>query len=61
MARYRRKAPKKLGGKMREVRLRLEITQEQVADYLETHSGAISRGNLVGLRTVEALLSEAVC
>ncbi len=43
MARYRRKAPKKLGGKMREVRLRLEMTQEQVADYLGTDSGAISR------------------
>ncbi len=43
MARYRRKAPKKLGSKMREVRLRLEMTQEQVADYLETDSGAISR------------------
>ena len=43
MARYRRKAPKKLGGKIREVRLHLEMTQEQVADYLGTDSGAISR------------------
>ena len=43
MARYRRKAPKKLGAKMREVRLRLEMTQEQVGDYLGTDSGAISR------------------
>lgn len=43
MPRYRRKAPKKLGRKMREVRLRLEMTQEQVADYLGTDSGAISR------------------
>ena len=43
MARYRRESPKKLGAKMREVRLRLEMTQEQVADYLGTDSGAISR------------------
>jgi transcriptional regulator with XRE-family HTH domain len=43
MARYRRKSPKKLGSKMREVRKRLEMTQEQVADYLGTDSGAISR------------------
>lgn len=43
MPRYRRKAPKKLGSKMREVRLRLEMTQEQVADYLGIDSGAISR------------------
>ena len=43
MARYRRKSPKKLGGKMREVRLRLEMTQEEVAKHLKTDSGAISR------------------
>jgi DNA-binding XRE family transcriptional regulator len=43
MARYRRKAPKKLGNKMREVRLRLDMTQEQVADFLGTDSGAVSR------------------
>jgi transcriptional regulator with XRE-family HTH domain len=43
MARYRRKSPKKLGGKMREVRLRLDMTQEEVARHLETDSGAISR------------------
>ncbi len=43
MARYRRKAPKKLGNKMREVRLRLNMTQEQVADFLGTDSGAVSR------------------
>jgi transcriptional regulator with XRE-family HTH domain len=43
MARYRRKSPKKLGSKMREVRLRLEMTQEEVARHLGTDSGAISR------------------
>jgi transcriptional regulator with XRE-family HTH domain len=43
MARYRRKAPKKLGSKMREVRLRLGMTQEEVAKYLGTDSGTISR------------------
>ena len=43
MPRYRRKSPKKLGAKMREVRLRLEMTQEQVASYLGTDSGAVSR------------------
>lgn len=43
MARYRRKAPKKLAGKLREIRLRLGVTKEQVADYLGTDSGAISR------------------
>jgi transcriptional regulator with XRE-family HTH domain len=43
MARYRRKAPKKLGSKMREVRLHLGMTQEEVAKHLGTDSGAISR------------------
>lgn len=43
MARYRRKVPKKLGNKMREVRLRLNKTQEEVADVLGTDSGAVSR------------------
>jgi len=43
MARYRRKSPKKLGSKMREVRLRLGMTQEEVAKHLGTDSGAISR------------------
>ena len=43
MARYRREAPKKLGSKMREIRSRLEMTQEEVAKYLGTDSGAISR------------------
>jgi len=43
MARYRRKSPKKLAGKLREVRLRLEMTQEEVAERLGTDSGAISR------------------
>jgi transcriptional regulator with XRE-family HTH domain len=43
MARYRRKSPKKLAEKLREVRLRLEMTQEEVAKELGTDSGAISR------------------
>jgi transcriptional regulator with XRE-family HTH domain len=43
MARYRRKSPKKLGQKMREIRLRLEMTQEEVARQIGTDSGAISR------------------
>jgi transcriptional regulator with XRE-family HTH domain len=43
MARYRRQSPKKLGKKMREVRLRLDMTQEEVAKHLGTDSGAISR------------------
>jgi transcriptional regulator with XRE-family HTH domain len=43
MARYRRKSPKKLGAKMREIRLRLDMTQEEVAKRLGTDSGAISR------------------
>lgn len=43
MARYRREAPKKLGSKMREIRLRLDMTQEEVAKHLGTDSGAISR------------------
>lgn len=32
-----------LGPKMREIRLRLEMTQEEVAERLGTDSGAISR------------------
>lgn len=43
MPRYRRKSPKRLGEKMREVRLRLEMTQEEVAKQLGTDSGSISR------------------
>ena len=43
MARYRRQSPKKLGSKMREVRSRLGMTQEEVARHLGTDSGAISR------------------
>jgi transcriptional regulator with XRE-family HTH domain len=43
MARYRRKSPKHLGSKMREIRLRLELTQEEVAAEIGTDSGAISR------------------
>jgi len=43
MARYRRKSPKKLGSKMREIRLRLGMTQEELARHLGTDSGSISR------------------
>jgi len=43
MARYRRRSPKKLGSKMREIRLRLNMTQEEVAKYLGTDSGSVSR------------------
>jgi transcriptional regulator with XRE-family HTH domain len=43
MARYRRKSPKKLAGKLREVRLRLGMTQEELAKHLGTDSGSISR------------------
>lgn len=43
MARYRRKSPKHLGSKMREIRLRLDMTQEEVAAELGIDSGAISR------------------
>jgi transcriptional regulator with XRE-family HTH domain len=43
MARYRRRSPKKLAGKLREVRLRLDMTQEEVAKQIGTDSGAVSR------------------
>ena len=43
MARYRRKSPKKLGAKMREIRKRLGMTQEELAKHLGIDSGAISR------------------
>jgi transcriptional regulator with XRE-family HTH domain len=43
MGRKRRKSPKKLGSKMREIRLRLDMTQEEVAKHLGTDSGPISR------------------
>ena len=43
MARYRRETPKKLGRKMREIRLRLGMTQDEVGTYVGTDSGAISR------------------
>ena len=43
MARYRRQSPKKLGQKMREIRRRLDMTQEEVARRLGTDSGSVSR------------------
>ena len=43
MGRKRRKAPKKLAGKLRKIRLRMELTQEQLAKELKTDSGSISR------------------
>lgn len=43
MARYKRKQPKKLGGKLREIRQRLGMTQQEVADRLGTDASSISR------------------
>ena len=43
MARYQRKRPKKLGPKLREIRLRLGLTQIELAKKLDTDSGSISR------------------
>ena len=43
MARYRRKRPKKLAGKLRELRKRMQMTQIELAEHLSTDSGSISR------------------
>ncbi len=43
MARYKRKSPKKLAGKLREIRLRMEMTQQEVADRVGTDVSSISR------------------
>jgi len=43
MPRYRRESPKKLGAKMLQIRLWLDMTQEEVAKHLKTDSGSISR------------------
>jgi transcriptional regulator with XRE-family HTH domain len=43
MARYKRKSPKKLAGKLREIRMRLEMTQQEIADRLGTDASSISR------------------
>ena len=43
MGRKRRKSPKKLAGKLREIRLWMDLTQEQLAKELKTDSGTISR------------------
>lgn len=43
MARYKRKGPKKLAGKLREIRLRMEMTQQEVADRIGTDVSSISR------------------
>ena len=43
MARYRRQRPRKLAGKLRELRLRMGMTQEELAKHLGTDSGSISR------------------
>jgi transcriptional regulator with XRE-family HTH domain len=43
MGRKRRKAPKKLAAKLREIRLRMKLTQEELAKHLGTDSGSISR------------------
>lgn len=43
MARYRRKRPRNLAAKLREVRKRLEMTQIELAEEIGTDSGTISR------------------
>ena len=43
MGRGKRKQPKKLAGKLKQIRLDLEWTQEQLARRLKVDSGAISR------------------
>ena len=43
MGRVRRKRPKDLAEKLKQIRLRLEWTQQQLAEHLELDSGAISR------------------
>jgi len=43
MGRKRRASPKKLAGKLREIRFRLGMTQEELARHLKTDSGSISR------------------
>ena len=43
MARYRRKRPKKLAAKLRDIRLQLGLTQESIAAKIGTDSGSISR------------------
>jgi transcriptional regulator with XRE-family HTH domain len=43
MARYKRKSPKKLAGKLREIRLQMEMTQQEIADRLGTDASSISR------------------
>jgi len=43
MARYKRKSPKKLAVKLRDVRARLGLTQQEVADALGTDASSISR------------------
>ena len=43
MGRARRKRPRHLAAKLKQIRLRLDWTQQQLADHLELDSGAISR------------------
>ena len=43
MARYRRKRPKHLAGKLRELRKRVGMTQIELAKELGIDSGAVSR------------------
>jgi transcriptional regulator with XRE-family HTH domain len=43
MGRKQRKVPKELAGKLREIRSRLGMTQEELARELKTDSGSISR------------------
>lgn len=43
MGRKRRKAPEKLAGKLRQLRFRLGLTQQELAKKLGNDSGSISR------------------
>jgi transcriptional regulator with XRE-family HTH domain len=43
MARYKRKGPKKLADKLRQVRLLMHMTQQEVADRLGTDASSVSR------------------
>lgn len=43
MGRVRRKRPKNLAEKLKQIRLGLDWTQQQLAEHLELDSGAISR------------------
>jgi len=43
MARYKRKSPKKLAAKLRQIRFELGMTQQEVADKIGTDASSVSR------------------